>query len=84
MEQKTKRKPLDSGSMAGMTDKDMMWYVRELQSGECQCGRTKKKGKSFCWGCYDALPGHLQRDLYCTVGNEYEQAYDEAVKWLNQ
>lgn len=63
--------------------KDPMFYVSELRSDECQCGPNKKPGRSFCYGCYKALPKDIQKGLYRRIYDGYEQAYDEAVKFLS-
>ena len=49
-----------------------------LLSAECECGRAKKSGNSFCNRCYKALPKYLQRRLYRRVGEGYEEAHGEA------
>ena len=51
-------------------------------SNECLCGKTKKKGNSFCYSCFMALPQDLKNDLYSRMGDGYEEAYDAAVEWL--
>lgn len=63
-------------------DKHKNHYLNELMSNECLCGRDKKPGKSFCYSCYKNLPADLQMDLYCRMGDGYEEAYDAAIKWL--
>lgn len=65
-----------------MADKDIKFYVEELGSEECFCGKKKGRGNSFCYSCYKSLPGHMQRDLYQRLYNGYEEAYDAAVEWL--
>jgi hypothetical protein len=62
---------------------DTKFYIKELMSDECQCGRLKQHRRSFCYKCYTSLPKHMQRDLYQRMGDGYEEAYDEAVHWLN-
>jgi hypothetical protein len=59
------------------------FLVDELYSSECQCGRWKNSGKSFCHLCYKTLPWDMQRDLYRRVGDGYEEAYKTAVRFLN-
>ena len=61
---------------------DKKFYWQELQSEECLCGWGKKPGRSFCYRCYNRLPEHMRRDLYLRIGNGYEEALDEAVKYL--
>ena len=66
----------------GATEKDVRFYLQELQSEECQCGRWKKPGYSFCFICYRRLPRDMQRALYRRVFDGYEEAYEEAVAFL--
>lgn len=62
----------------------VLFYVRELKSDGCQCGRPKQPGKSLCWECWKQLPRNIQQDLYLPICNGYEQAYDEAVEFLSE
>jgi len=66
-----------------MRNKEIQFYIKELRSEQCQCGRPKKPGRSFCYWCYSSLPREMQRDLYQSIGDGYEAAYEEAVAWLN-
>ena len=61
---------------------DIKFYLKELQSEECQCGKPKNKGFSFCYGCYKSLPIEMQRALWQQIGAGYEDAYDQALKYL--
>ena len=63
-------------------NKDLKFYLDELKSKECFCGRKKKSMFSFCYKCYSALPKDLKRDLYLSIRHGYEDAYDKAVEWL--
>ncbi len=63
---------------------DLRFYVKELMSDECMCGKPKDPGKSFCWTCWKKLPCNLHRPLYCKILNGYEQAYDDAHAWLTR
>jgi len=58
------------------------FYVHELRSDECCCGRSKKKGRSFCWHCWQLLPHHIQQGLYQPLFGGYEESYEEAVRHL--
>jgi len=62
--------------------KDRLFFIKELKSDECRCGRTKKPGRSFCYFCYRKLPRSLQQDLYNRIGSGYEQAYEAACRYL--
>ena len=63
--------------------KSKNFYYRELKSSECFCGKSKKPRHSFCVGCYRELPRDKQKNLYQKIGEGYELAYEEAVKWLS-
>lgn len=58
------------------------WYLDELMSNECACGNNKKKGHSFCYGCYKVLPGDLKSEIYRKIGQGYEEIYDECFSFL--
>ena len=64
--------------------KSQHWYFSELMSNQCACGKTKKPRKSFCYGCFKSLPIDMQNRLYRRLGEGYEAAYDEAVKYLEE
>jgi len=65
-----------------VSPEDLKFYIDTLKSEECLCGRTKGRGKAFCWRCWKALPAHMQKALYSRVGQGFEEAYEEAVQWL--
>ncbi len=58
---------------------DVKFYVSELRSEQCQCSRSKKPGKSFCFRCWKMLPPEIQAALYRRIGEGYEEAYDRAL-----
>lgn len=62
---------------------DLQFYISEFRSEECQCGRTKQTRRSFCYQCYASLPPVKQKALFQKFGQGYEQAYDDALLWLN-
>ena len=61
---------------------EIKFYVDVLRSDECQCGRGKHPKKALCWTCYKALPRDKQQALYNPLGNGFEEAYEDAVQWL--
>lgn len=63
-------------------EKDRIFYMKALKSDECLCERYKHPGYAFCWRCYKSLPVEMQRALYKKIGNGFEAAYEEAVKFL--
>jgi len=65
-------------------EKDLEWYIKELDSEQCLCERSKARGKSFCYRCYKALPRDMQRDLYRRIGEGYEEAFEAAVRYLEE
>jgi hypothetical protein len=57
--------------------------VEELDGTTCKgCGRLKDSGKSHCRKCYFALPVDMRRALYRRIGQGYEAAYAESLKYL--
>jgi hypothetical protein len=57
--------------------------LRELKGIVCAvCGRSKGKGRSFCFSCYISLPANLQKRLYERYGAGYTENYFEAKNWL--
>jgi hypothetical protein len=63
---------------------DWRFYIDELKSNGCACDRWKGEGHSFCKRCYDALPPDMQRNLYRALNRGYEEAYEEAKKYLEE
>lgn len=64
--------------------KSQSWYYDELMSNECACGKPKKRGMSFDYHCYKALPPEMQRALYKRISEDYEDAYEDACQWLTE
>jgi len=62
---------------------DIKFYIKELNSDECQCGKPKKPGRSLCYKCYSSLPRDMQRDLYRSMWDGYGEALDAAIHYLN-
>jgi hypothetical protein len=62
--------------------KDFKFYADVLKNEECQCGRNKQPGRSFCYMCFKSLPKELIKPLYQPIGDGYEEAYEEAVRYL--
>lgn len=71
-------------SMEGTDIRDQKFYLRELQSDQCQCDKSKGPGKSFCYSCWRKLPADIQRSLYRRIGQGYEDAYERAVVFLDR
>jgi hypothetical protein len=59
-------------------------YARALASNECACGKDKKPGYAFCYGDYAALPDKMKRALWKRIGQGFEEAYEAAIKWLEE
>lgn len=66
-----------------LTSRDVRFYLDELKSDECQCGRPKRPRNSLCFRCYKDLPEDMKKDLWQPIGAGYEEAYDAAVHYLN-
>ena len=58
------------------------FYLNQFLSDECQCGRSKRPRHSFCFKCYKQLPDDMQKALWRRFHCGYEEAYEEAVKYL--
>lgn len=65
-----------------MNNKDRMFYLNILRGDECQCGRPKYTRKALCITCYRQLPQEMQNALYKGICYGFEEAYEEAVKFL--
>ena len=70
--------------MADTKAKDRLFYIKELRSSECLCGKGKRYGMSLCYDCYNSLPEEMKQDLWKGIGKGYEEAYEAAVKWLDK
>ncbi len=64
-------------------EKDRLFYIQALKSGQCRCERPKQRGRAFCYKCWLRLPLDLRMPLYRKIGDGFEQAYDNATKYLN-
>lgn len=58
--------------------------IRELCGTKCRCGKSKARGKSFCYSCWQKLPPNQRGRLYNPVGQGYEAAYEWAVSILEE
>ncbi len=67
-----------------MATAERAFYLNELKSDQCQCGRNKKSGRSLCYTCFMSLPEDLRRALYRDILGGYPEAYEAAVKWLTE
>lgn len=59
------------------------FYIKELLSNGCCCGRTKEPGEAFCFGCRKTL-GHqtliaLSENV---ISDGYKTLYECAVGYL--
>lgn len=55
---------------------------REMQSEVCLCGTRKQQGRSFCYPCFNLLPGNLKRNLWRSLSDGYAEYWDEACTFL--
>lgn len=60
------------------------FYFNDILSNECACGAYKKPQRSFCYKCFKSLPVEMQKALYKHMGEGYEEARDEAGRWLEE
>ncbi len=57
--------------------------LAELAATVCSaCGYEKRSGHSFCRGCYNMLPPHMQAALYRK--SEYARRHEEAKRCIAQ
>ena len=91
---------LDRGSTMGERTKKLMEIIsdpeklarlereleaaRALKSEECQCGRSKRRRHAFCYLCWSRLPREFHSGLRLKVGEGFEEAYHQALAWLNE
>ena len=59
-------------------------YARALASNECACGNDKKPRYVFCLRCYKSLPSEIRRELWRRLNIGFDNAYEEAVKYLEE
>lgn len=57
--------------------------IKELAGAQCRCGKAKRRATTFCTGCYFSLTQRMQLSLYQKMGAGYEEAYEEAIKYLD-
>ena len=83
MRQEQVFRPIGGGGVDRLnTDLDRSFYLKELASEECQCGREKNRGRTFCFVCWKRLPRDIQSELYRRIGQGYEEARESAAKYL--
>jgi hypothetical protein len=49
-----------------------------------ECGKTKARGKTFCYDCYMRLPLALRRALYSHMNEGYDRAHEEAIAYFRR
>lgn len=54
----------------------------DLKQTSCRCGAGKAPLRTFCRECYYSLPEPIRKALYKRIGQGYEGAYSEALKYL--
>lgn len=69
---------------ASSSIKDARFYITELRSEGCRCGRGKKSGHSFCYRCYARLPVEHKNGVWRRMGSGYEEGYEAAAAYLEQ
>lgn len=84
MSEGSRRRPEAMAGQGGQENKDWALYMKELRSNECACGATKKRGYVFCYKCFKSLPQEMQVDLYKKLGEGYEDAREEAGRYLEE
>ena len=69
-----------AGLILALNEINFLFY--EFNSNQCYCGNKKKPKTTFCYPCYSLLPKDMQWALFKKLGDGYEEAYDQAVKYL--
>ena len=64
-----------------MSERARAWS--EFMATECCiCHAVKRPKNGFCAACYFSLPKAMQRPLWQTFGDGYEDAHKAAREWL--
>ncbi len=58
--------------------------LRKLLGTECECGKSKRSRFSHCRTCFFKLPSDLRKRLYKAMGEGYEEAFADSLKFLKQ
>jgi len=56
--------------------------LEALNRTKCQCGARKQPKRSFCGRCFAQLSPELKGGLYLPVGRGYEEAWKDALAYL--
>lgn len=64
--------------------KPLTWRDEVKAAWECECGRKKKAGFFFCYGCWMELPSELKGVLMKAHHGDFDEAYDRACKMLTK
>jgi Holliday junction resolvase RusA-like endonuclease len=64
-------------------EEKLAYYAEYLESRKCQCGETKITGRALCTFCTKKVPVHLTQGLWKELGDGFEEAFEEACRWLN-
>lgn len=56
--------------------------IAELKGTVCACGARKASRQTFCRAQYFRLPAGMRQALYDPMGEGYEEAYQNACKFL--
>ena len=62
---------------------EFSFYVDQLRSEECFCGKKKRYGYTFCYRCYMALPEDIRERVTARLPEGLDVAFEEAVKVLD-
>ena len=66
-----------------MNAEDIKFYLNVISSDECQCQAWKKIGFPLCYACYKRVD-HLKDEFFRGGTADKAEAYDEALKFLNE
>ena len=64
-------------------DRRQAW-IEFMATECCVCHAAKRPKNGFCSNCYFTLPRAMQRALWQTFGDGYEETHAKARAWLRQ
>lgn len=64
-------------------EEKLIYYAEYLKGRSCQCGEQKITGRALCTFCDRKIPVWIKQGLYKDLGEGFEQAFEDACRWLN-
>jgi hypothetical protein len=65
---------------------DVDFYRGVRESNECLCGKAKKPGFLFCYGCNADLPEDIKKGLHWKKPDDesFASQFEACHKWLSE